>query len=150
MNRWTGWVLGHRGLVGLGWLALTVAGALAVTPAINAMTNDFGSLPGRPGYETNQEILDRYGDGGAADPLVLAVTLPVGTTVDSPGVRDELAEAFQRAARLVAATRVLSYPSTGDRHLVSADGRTMFALIYPPADSAFPPYAGSVAILTPT
>jgi RND superfamily putative drug exporter len=120
-----------------------------VTPAINAMTNDFGSLPGRPGYETNQEILNRYGDGGAADPLVLTVTLPVGMTVDGPGVRDELTEAFQRAARLVGATRVLSYPSTGDRQLVSADGRTTFALIYPPADTAFPPYARSVAALTP-
>jgi RND superfamily putative drug exporter len=148
MRTWTGWVLRHRGLVGLGWVMLTVAGALGVTPAIDAMTDDFGALPGRPGYETNQEILVRYGDGGAADPLVLVVTLPRGTTVDSPGVRGELAAAFTRAARLVGATRVLSYPSTGDRSLVSTDGRTTFALIYPPAQPSFPPYARAVAVLT--
>ena len=104
-------------------------------------------MPGRPGYETNQQILDTYGDGGAADPLVLVVTLPEGTTVDSPGVRAELADTF---ARIVAATgqaRVVSYPGTGDRGLVSADGRTTFALLYPPASPAFPPYAQSLPAL---
>src|SRR5688572_994222 len=99
--RLTRWVLRHRLLVVLGWLALTAAGAAAVTPAINAMTSDFGALPGRPGYETNQQIMSTYGNGGAADPLVLVVTLPAGTTVDSPGVQAELADTF---ARIVAAT----------------------------------------------
>jgi len=143
----TRWVVRHRGPVILGWAVLTVAGALAVTPAINAMTDDFGALPGRPGYETNQEILARYGDGGAADPLVLTVTLPTPITVED--VRPELSAAIDRAARVAGATRVISYPSTGDRGLVSDDGRTTYALLYPPADPTFPPYARAVAALGP-
>jgi len=139
--RLTRWVLRHRLSVILGWLVLTVAGAASVMPAIDAMTPDFGALPGRPGYETNQQILRDYGNGGAADPLVLAVTLPDGDTVDRPGVRAELAHAFDRIAATTGEARVVSYPGTGDRGLVSADARTTFALLYPPAGSEFPPYA---------
>lgn len=132
----TRWVLRHRLLVLLSWLVLTVAGGLATTPAINAMTPDFGALPGRPGYETNQEIARTYGDGRAADPLVLVVTLPEGVTVD--GVLAELDRAFDTVA---GGARLVSYPDTGDRGLVSPDGRTTFALLYPPAAPTFPPYA---------
>lgn len=142
----TRWVLRHRLIVVLGWLALTVAGALAVTPATNAMTDDFGALPGRPGYETNQRILRAYGNGGAADPLVLVVTLPEGTTVDD--VTAELDRTFDEARSAAGAGRIVSYPDTGDRGLVSADGRTTFALLYPPAQAAFPPYAESLPRLT--
>jgi len=139
----TRWVLRHRLVVLIGWLVLTAAGALAVTPAINAMTDDFGALPGRPGYETNQQILRTYGNGGAADPLVLVVTLPEGTTVDS--VKPELARTFDE---LAAGARLVSYPDTGDRGLVSADGRTTFALLYPAAEDTFPPYARALPALT--
>jgi RND superfamily putative drug exporter len=138
----TRWVLRHRLVVLIGWLVLTAAGAVAVTPAINAMTDDFGALPGRPGYETNQQILHTYVDGGAADPLVLVVTLPEGTTVDS--VRPELARTFDG---LAAGARLVSYPDTGDRGLVSADGRTTFALLYPEAEDSFPPYARALPAL---
>lgn len=147
--RLTRWVLRHRGWVVAAWLIVAVAGAVAAGPASAAMTADFGALPGRPGYETNQEILRIYGDGGAADPLVLTVTLPNGTSVDSPGVRGQLAAALDEAARIARAARVLSYPGTGDRGFVSADGRTTFALLWPAADAAFPPYARAVAELGP-
>ncbi|HCT79946.1 MAG TPA: MMPL family transporter [Micromonosporaceae bacterium] len=143
----TRWILRHRLLVVLGWLALTVAGAAAVTPAIDAMSSDFGSLPGRPGYETNQQILRTYGNGAAADPLVLVVTLPQGTTVDSPGVGAQLAQAFDRIAKASPESRIASYPNTGDRGLVSADGRTTFALLYPPAAETFPPFAPALPAL---
>src|SRR4051812_34062414 len=123
----TRWVLRHRLLVVLGWLALTVAGAVAVAPATGAMTSDFGALPGRPGYETNRQILRTYGNGGAVDPLVLVVTLAEGTTVDSPGVLAELAYTLDRIVAATGEARVVSYPGTGDRGLVSADGRTTFA-----------------------
>ena len=139
--RLTRWVLRHRLLVVVGWLALTGAGVAAVSPATSAMTSDFGALPGRPGYETNQQVLHTYGNGGAADPLVLVVTLPKGTTVDSPGVRSQWARTLDRIVAATGEARILSYPGTSDRGLVSADGRTTFALLYPPADSAFPPYA---------
>lgn len=142
----TRWVLRHRLLVVLGWLMLATAGALAVTPATNAMTDDFGALPGRPGYETNRSILHTYGNGGAADPLVLVVTLPKGTTVDE--VTTELDRTFDEVSAAAGAGRLVSYPDTRDRGLVSADGRTTFALLYPPAGQSFPPYAESLPSLT--
>jgi len=140
----TRWVLRHRRLVLLAWLALTVAGAVAVTPATQAMTSDFGALPGRPGYEANQRILRTYGDGGATDPLVLVVQLPAGATVDQPAVRAELAEAFARIAAATGTTRLASYVDTGDPGLVAAGGRTTLALLYPPAGEQFPVYARSL------
>ena len=157
--RLTRWVLRNKALVLTGWLLATVAGALAVTPATEAMTPDFGALPGRPGYETNQEILRTYGHGGAADPLVLVVTLPAGITVDSPGVAADLTAAVDAAKGAAAGAtgggaggttgaRTVSYPSTGDRGLVSADGRTTIALLYPPAGETFPPYATALPAVT--
>ena len=137
----TRWVLRHKVLVVVVWLGLTAAGAALAPQAIAAMSSDFGSLPGRPGYEANQEIRRVYGTGGDANPLVLVVQLPDGTTVDTPGVRAELATAVRAAARAVGGGRAASYADGGDRGFVSADGRTTFALLYPPPGPGFPAYA---------
>jgi RND superfamily putative drug exporter len=134
----TRWVLRHKLLVVAVWLGLTAAGAASGPRAIAAMSSDFGSLPGRPGYEANQEIRRVYGNGGDANPLVLVVQLPDGTTVDSPGVRAELASAMGRAVQTVGGGRAVSYADGGDRGFVSADGRTTLALLYPPPGPGFP------------
>jgi RND superfamily putative drug exporter len=76
----TRWVLRHKTLVVIVWLGLTAAGAASAPRAIEAMSSDFESLPGRPGYEANQEIRRVYGTGGDANPLVLVVQLPVGAS----------------------------------------------------------------------
>jgi len=136
----THWVLRHKALVIVVWLGLTAAGAASAPRAIGAMSSDFGSLPGRPAYEANQEIRRLYGTGGEANPLVLVVQLPDGTTVDSPGVRAELATAVRAAVRAVGGGRAASYADGGDRGFVSADGRTTFALLYPPPGLGFPAY----------
>ena len=136
----THWVLRHKTLVVLVWLGLTAAGAASAPQAIQAMSSDFGSLPGRPGYETNQQIRRLYGTGGDASPLVLVVQLPEGVTVDTPGVRAQLAAATGRAVRAVGGARAASYADGGDRGFVSTDGRTTFALLYPPPGPGFPAY----------
>jgi RND superfamily putative drug exporter len=61
------------------------------------------------------------------------VQFPKGTTVDSPGVRNELASALARVHRALPAARITSDVSTGDRSFVSADSRTTFALVEIPA-----------------
>jgi putative drug exporter of the RND superfamily len=137
----TRWVLRHKALVVICWLGLTAAGVASAPRAIQAMSSDFGSLPGRPAYEANQQIRRLYGNGGDANPLVLVVRLPDGTTVDTPGVRAELAAAVGRAAQAVGGGRAASYDDGGDRGFVSADGRTTFALLYPPPGPEFPAYA---------
>ena len=136
----TRWVLRHKTLVVIVWLGLTAAGAASAPRAVAAMSSDVGSLPGRPGYEANQEIRRVYGTGGDANPLVLVVQLPHGTTVDAPGVRAELATAVSDAARAVGGARAASYADGADRGFVSADGRTTFALLYPPPGPGFPAY----------
>ena len=61
------------------------------------------------------------------------VTLPKGTTVDSPGVAGELTAALAKVQTALPHARVASYASTHDRAFVSKDGRTTFALISIPA-----------------
>jgi RND superfamily putative drug exporter len=135
----TRWVLAHKRIVVIFWLALTVAGAAAAGPASRALNPEF-SVPGKEGWATNVAIAERYrGTGGTGQPLLPVVTLPQGTTVTSPGVRADLARIDARLRRALPGARIASYASTGDRAFVSKDQRTTFALIYPTPDpdSAF-------------
>jgi putative drug exporter of the RND superfamily len=127
-------VLAHQRTVVAVWLVLTVAGILVAGPAIDALTPGY-SVPGKEGWETNEAITARYGGtGGSTAPLVPVVTLPEGKTVDAAGVRAELAVIDDRLREALPGSRVASFASTGDRTFVSDDGRTTFALAYPPAD----------------
>jgi RND superfamily putative drug exporter len=132
MTMVTEWVLRHRRLVAGFWIALTIAAFAAIQPAGNALSQQF-SVPGKEGFETNRELAAIYGSGGDVAPLVPVVTLPQGTTVDSPGVRDQLAAAMAKVEAALPQARTASYASTGDRAFVSGDGRTTFALVYIPA-----------------
>jgi cytochrome b6-f complex iron-sulfur subunit len=132
-------VLRHEQLVVLFWVVVTIAGIVTTGPASDAWLQRF-DLPGRDSTEVNAAILARYGNGGCAAPYAAVISLPQGTTVDSPGVSADLAEVFDRVAAAAFETQVVSYASTGDRAFVSADGRTTFAPIYPryAGDSASP------------
>jgi RND superfamily putative drug exporter len=129
-------MIAHRWIVIAGWLILTLVGALAAAQSGHRLSHAF-DLPGQPGYETNTAILARFGSGGDDPPLVVAVRLPAGVTVNSAGVKRELASVFDATSRALPGGRVASWVSTGDRTFVSADGRTTFELAYPvPAFSA--------------
>src|SRR5262245_30585140 len=77
------------------------------------------------------------------------MTLPGGTTVDSPGVAEELAEVFGAVEAAAPATRVVSYATTADRAVVRDDGRTTLGLIYLPnaGQGASPDEAAVTAVL---
>jgi putative drug exporter of the RND superfamily len=116
------------------WLVLTFAGIAASGPASEALKQEF-SVPNEEGWETNVAIAERYrGTGGDSAPLVPVVKLPPGKTVDSRGVREQLAGLDARLRRALPGARIASYASTGDRALVSDDGRTAYALAYPTPD----------------
>src|SRR5207302_1282680 len=90
MERITRWVLAHKRIVVGFWLVLTLVGIASAGSATKALKQKF-SVPGKEGWETNQQIAREFhGTGGNAAPLVPVVTLPAGTTVASPGVRDQL------------------------------------------------------------
>src|SRR5215210_186366 len=132
MSSLTRWVLAHKRIVVIGWIALTIMGIAASGPALKRLTND-SSVPAEEGWETTVAIAERYEgnpDGGSV-PLLPVVTLPAGTTVDSPGVKAELAAADARLRAALPHARIASFASTGSRAFVSEDGRTVFALAYP-------------------
>jgi putative drug exporter of the RND superfamily len=130
----TRWVLAHKRTVVISWLVLTIAGIMAAGPATEALDQKF-SVPNKEGWETNVAIAARYADtGGDSAPLVPVVTLPKGKTVDSPGVRADLARIDARLEKALPNARIASYASTGNSAFVSGDGRTIFAIAYPPAD----------------
>jgi putative drug exporter of the RND superfamily len=126
------WILRHKRLVVGFWVVVTIAAFAAIGPAGKSLSQQFG-VPGREGFEANQQIAAIYGSGGDVAPLVPVVQLPKGTTVDSPGIRSELAAALARVQQALPVARIASYASTGDRSFVSADGRTTFALVDIPA-----------------
>ncbi len=131
MRGLTEWVLNHKRLVLGLWLVVTIAAFAAVQPANDALSQQF-NVPGGEGFETNQALGEIYGNGGDISPLVPVVALPRGTTVDSPGVRQQLDAAVGKVEAALPEARTASYASTGDRAFVSDDGRTTFALVYIP------------------
>jgi putative drug exporter of the RND superfamily len=134
----TRWVLDHKRLVLGFWLVLTIAALAAIGPAGGALSDQF-SVPGREGYETNRQLDELYGAGGDAAPIVPVVTLPAGTSVESPGVREELDAAVAKIEAALPEAITASYASNGDRAFVSDDGRTTFALVYIPAKGGVDP-----------
>jgi putative drug exporter of the RND superfamily len=133
----TRWVLAHKRIVVIGWIVLTIAGIAAAGPASGRLTND-SSVPDREGWETTVAIAERYdgGPNGSSSPLLPVVTLPAGKTVDSPGVKSELAAVDARLQKALPRSRIASFASTGSRAFVSKDRRTVFALAYPPAPAS--------------
>lgn len=138
MSSITNWVLAHKRLVLSLWLAITVAAFVAIGPAGKALSPEF-TVPGQEGYETNRQLAQIYGNGGNVAPIVPVVTLAKGTTVDSPGVRNQLEGAMANIQKALPQSRIASYASTGDRTFVSKDGRTTFALVYTPAKGGVDP-----------
>jgi putative drug exporter of the RND superfamily len=134
MSSLTRWVLAHKRIVVATWIVLTIAGIAASGPASDALKQKF-SVPDEEGWETNVAISEKYqGTGGDSAPLIPVVALPDGKSVDSAGVREQLAAVDRRLERALPRARVASFASTGDRAFASKDGRTAFAIVYPPRD----------------
>ena len=89
MSSLTRWVLAHKRLVVIGWIALTLAGIAAAGPASKALETQF-SVPDRGSWNTNVAIAKTYGsDRNGTAPLLPVVTLPEGKTVRSPDIASE-------------------------------------------------------------
>ncbi len=142
MRAFTRWVLEHRKTVLLSWLVIAVVAFASTQSSADALLTEF-DLPGRESSDAADLIYAQYGNGGnrVSGPLVPVVQLPEGTTVESPGVREQLRKAFGAIAAAVPGSRSADFASTGDRVFVSEDGRTTFGVVwYPPSDTvAFEP-----------
>ena len=129
----TRWVLAHKRIVTVSWIALTIAGIMAAGPASKALDQKF-SVPKKEGWETSIAISKQYGNGADSNPLVPVVTLPPGQAADSPRVRAELRGVDERLHRALPGARIASYASTGDQAFLSKDGQTAYAIVWPRVD----------------
>jgi RND superfamily putative drug exporter len=141
LTRLTRTVLRHKRLIAVGWILLTIVGMAAAGPASKALDQRF-SVPGREGWETSQDILRVYGNGGESPPFLPVVHLPEGTTASDPQVRSELRRVERVAQKAVPGSRVAGYGSTGDPTFTSKDGRTAFIYVFPKRSDD--PFAGNV------
>ncbi|MFF7246258.1 MMPL family transporter [Embleya sp. NPDC008237] len=138
----TRWVLGHRRLVTLVWLVLAAAGVATVGGTVDRLGQG-SELPGRPGQQANDLIVERFGGtGGRNAPLLLELTVPHDRRVDAP---DVIAQ-FDAVVRRVTPPggRHASYADAGDPALISADKRTTVALIHPPGGEGPNAYGATV------
>jgi RND superfamily putative drug exporter len=122
----TEFVLRHRLLVALFWLAITVVGILTIQTTTGRLSQTF-SLPNSPAASTEDLLAREYHSSGG-DPTILVFSLPEGQTVDSPGVRESLVQAS--AAETQLGGRVVDFPSTNDRAFVTKDGRTVYTFVF--------------------
>src|SRR5215472_4337952 len=78
----SGFVVRHKLLVVVFWLAVLVAGGAAASGLGGRLSQEV-AIPGAAGYEANQQILRLYGNGGDGYPEVAVVTLPSGESAGS-------------------------------------------------------------------
>ena len=127
MRRLTDWVLTHRVLVVLAWVAVAVAGGAMAPTTVDRLSYEF-ALPDQPAYETNVD------DRGAVrrrwrptDPLVVVVR-------GADAARD--AEALARAAeKAVAGTRTVTAADPGAESLTAEGGDVSVGAALPAGDA---------------
>jgi RND superfamily putative drug exporter len=109
VQRFAAVVMRHRVLVALLWVVITVVGAL-MAPHLSSRLQS-GTTLNTASYTANATLQREY--GVSANPSVLVIDLPDGTTADSPATRAALTAAHHVAVR-VPGVHDLSYASTGD------------------------------------
>jgi putative drug exporter of the RND superfamily len=129
VERLSGWVIRHRMMVGLLWLAITVVGVV-VAPSVSGHLKN-GVHVDTAAYAANQKIARQYG-GVTSDPGVLVINFPHGQTAASAGVQAELRTFDARVAKASPGLREVSYASTGSRVLLGTGGKSTIVLAYPP------------------
>ena len=131
METLSNWVLRHRLVVALAWLAITAIGVL-IAPSVSGRLVSGNHITG-PAYTANQQIARQYG-GATSDPGVLVLGFPAGTTAATPHVRSELNAVNAGLAKELPTLRVVSYATTRDNVLLGSGGRSTVVLAYPPHD----------------
>ncbi len=140
MRNLTVLVLGRRRSVIVGWLVVAIAAFAATGAATGSFSKSF-SLPGSESDEANKALAGfRNGGSRVRGPIVPVVRLPEGTTIDAPGVRDEMGRAFDAIARPVLGARAANFANTGEEVFLSKDRRTAYGVIwYRPGQTALRP-----------
>jgi putative drug exporter of the RND superfamily len=135
MTALTRFVLRHKALVALFWVAVAAVGVLTISGTTHRMTNDF-SMPGQA-FRVDAQIARQYGNGGSQPPYVPVITVPAGEKIADPGVAAATGRAFAALARAIPDVRIADYATTHDPAFITRDGRSTFALVYTAQVSGF-------------
>jgi RND superfamily putative drug exporter len=136
MVRFCRLVLRYKALVAVFWLIMTIVGFAFVQQATNALSQQY-SLPGQQAYETNITIAEAFHNGGSNPPIVPVITLPKESASLLAAGEAHVEDAFQAAAGLMPGYRFVWKGDTGSNAFHSADGRTIFGLVYLPSPLGF-------------
>jgi RND superfamily putative drug exporter len=131
MQPLTRFILRHKLLVALFWIALAVAGAMTAGSATKRLTTSF-SMPGAA-FNTDAKITALY-HLGVQDPTVVMITLPNGQSVTTPGTAELTGQVFAAAGHVAPGVRVVDYADTADAAFTTRDGRSTFALVNLPSN----------------
>jgi putative drug exporter of the RND superfamily len=135
MNALTRFVLRHKLMVTLLWLAIAAAGVLTVSGTTHRMTNTF-SMPGQA-FRVDNQIAREYGNGGNQAPYVPVLTVPAGERVSSPAVAAATGRAFAALRTVLPDARIADYATTHNPAFITRDGRSTFALVYTMNNTSF-------------
>jgi RND superfamily putative drug exporter len=131
MQALTRFVLRHKLLVTVFWLAVVAAGIMTIGGTTHRMTNTF-AMPGQA-YRVDSQIAREYGNGGSQTPYVAVLTAPPGQRVDA-AVTGRVFGALHRA---VPDARIADYATTGSRAFLTRGGGSTFALVYTADSTSF-------------
>jgi putative drug exporter of the RND superfamily len=134
MTALTRFVLRHKALVALFWVAVAAAGIMTVSGTTHRMTNSF-AMPGQA-FRVDNQIAREYGNGGSQAPFVPVLTAPPGQRITGRAAVTA-GHAFAALARAIPDVRIADYATTHDRAFLTRDGRSTFALVYTRPVSGF-------------
>ena len=131
----TRFVLRHKALVALFWVAVAAVGVMTISGTTHRMTNNF-AMPGQA-FKVDNQIASQYGNGGSQTPYVPVITVPAGERITDPAVAAATGRAFAALARAIPDVRIADYATTDNHAFVTSDGRSTFALVYTASVSGF-------------
>ena len=126
MTTITRYCLAHKRLVLLAWILLAVVGAALATSTINRLSHNLAT-PGTAGYNANAHIQQAFGIDGNEQPTIGVLTLPADENMHTAAGQAVAARTFAAANR-AGHLAVADYANTHNPKLISADGRTTWAL----------------------
>ena len=132
MRALTSWVLRHRLVVAVSWLAVAVAGAVTAPITADRLSYEF-ALPGQPAYEANEKFVATYGFGGSEDPVMFVAQ---GEAADEVARR-----AASAASQAVPGLGTITSVDAGAESLHPDGSDVSMAILYPPVDAGPEPYA---------
>jgi RND superfamily putative drug exporter len=109
------------------WLFLAVIGASMAKFTISRLNYTY-STPRQAGYEANLHLTQRFGIDGTFEPTIAVLHLPAHLSMNTPAGQAAAQHTFEAASR-PGVVAVEDYANTHNPKLVSADGRTTWAIL---------------------